>query len=200
MKVKFELKYGEPWYFYKSAKPVTPAMSPPPLNFVRWCNSNYPLSWSGLSDKNASEIEIQYGELRKTFNANLRANCSSCSNVQCCDNENLSISTLPPVTKVHHTAADNAEHGLADQESEHLVSRSNKYLTEGQQLTSAGMRKLSKNWETCLCRIQVRLFYISVWNYQNKLMRQCQCAGTSKNKNPPPLHVFLPWGSGLKIL
>ena len=109
-----------------------------------------------MSDKNASEIEIQYGELRKTFNANLRANCSSCSNVQSCDNENLSIGSLPPVTKVQHP--DNgSEIGGPDYDQDQPVSRASKYVTEGQQLTSAGMRKMAKNWETCLCRIQVRI-------------------------------------------
>jgi hypothetical protein len=110
-----------------------------------------------MSDKNACEIEIQYGELRKTFNANLRANCSSCSNVQSCDNENLSVGALPAVTKAQHP--DNgSEMGGPDHEQDQPVLKSNKYVTEGQQLTSAGMRKLAKNWETCLCRIQVKIF------------------------------------------
>ena len=109
---------------------------------------------SGLSEKNAAEVEIQYGELRKTFNANLRANCSTCTNVQSCDNENLSTGSLPPVTRVPHHPEVGPEATGPDQDQEPAASKSNKYL-DGQQLTSAGLRKLSKNWETCLCRIQV---------------------------------------------
>ena len=111
-------------------------------------------AFSGLSEKNAAEVEIQYGELRKTFNANLRANCSTCTNVQCCDNENLSTGSLPPVTRVPHHPEVGPEAAGLDQDQEPAVSKANKYL-DGQQLTSAGLRKLSKNWETCLCRIQV---------------------------------------------
>ena len=107
-----------------------------------------------MSDKNAAEVEIQYGELRKTFNANLRANCSTCPNVQCCDNENLSTGSLPPVTRVPHPEVGQEMAALEPEQ----VYKSNKYL-DGQQLTSAGLRKLSKNWETCLCRIQVLRHY-----------------------------------------
>jgi len=89
---------------------------------------------SGLSDKNAAEVEIQYGELRKTFNANLRANCSTCPNVQSCDNENLSTGSLPPVTRVPHPEVG-PEGAGQEQDLEPTAAKANKYL-DGQQLTS----------------------------------------------------------------
>jgi len=33
-----------------------------------------------------------------------------------------------------------------------IPQKINKYLNESQQLTSAGMRKMTRNWETCLSR------------------------------------------------
>ena len=43
--------------------------------------------------KTSLEADIHFTELRRMFNATVKANCSSCSNIQCCDNENLSGST-----------------------------------------------------------------------------------------------------------
>ena len=40
--------------------------------------------------KTSIEADIHYTELRRMFNATMKANCTTCPNVQVCDNENLS--------------------------------------------------------------------------------------------------------------
>ena len=79
-----------------------------------------------------------FAELRRAFNANLKANCSSCSNVQCCENENLMGETSQPDLPNGH-AGNN--------------SSSSKYYSDSVQLNSAGMRKLARNWDNFLKRI-----------------------------------------------
>ena len=39
------------------------------------------------------EADIHYTELRRMFNATMKANCTNCPNIQCCENENLTSVT-----------------------------------------------------------------------------------------------------------
>ena len=91
----------------------------------------------------------------------MKANCSACSNIQCSDNENLSGSTklapgslkgVPPntpPTNENNTPDDNTATG----EPAKVFTDDGKYILENHQVTAAGMRKLSRNWENCLSRI-----------------------------------------------
>lgn len=106
------------------------------------------------------EADIHYTELRRMFNATMKANCTTCPNVQCCENENLASNnpSLPPsmlrksnedlqapnctpIKKANLSALESAKND------------SDKYILDNHQLTAAGMRKLARNWDNCLGRI-----------------------------------------------
>ena len=94
-------------------------------------------------------------ELRRSFNANLKSNLCKCPNVQCCDNENLA-STLHNsalLNSVTLNVGSSAQKEDANEVIEETKIESKKLLNDNNQLTSAGMKKLARNWEIYLTMV-----------------------------------------------
>ena len=97
-------------------------------------------------------------ELRRSFNANLKSNLSKCPNVQCCDNENLAstMATAALFNSITLTTGGsnktNDENHIIDN-GEKVDKESSKLLNDNNQLTSAGMKKLARNWEIYLTMV-----------------------------------------------
>ena len=91
-------------------------------------------------------------ELRRSFNSNLKTNLSNCSNVQCCDNENLASTMATAALLNSVTLSSGAYNGNDEQQQTKSVESIDgaKLLNDHNQLTSAGMKKLAQNWESCL--------------------------------------------------
>ena len=110
--------------------------------------------------KTSVEADIHYTELRRMFNATMKANCATFSNIQCCDNENLSGSTkvgaisagndVPPNSPPTN---DNSPPAAAADNNNTKATEDGKYILENHQVTTAGMRKLCRNWESCIGKI-----------------------------------------------
>ena len=52
-----------------------------------------------------------------------------------------------------NTPPDNPEDANGDEQVTKILTENGKYILENHQVTSAGMKKLSRNWENCLSRI-----------------------------------------------
>ena len=94
-------------------------------------------------------------ELRRSFNANLKSNLCKCPNVQCCDNENLA-STLHNsalLNSVTLNVGSSAQNEDANEVNGEAKIESKKLLNDNNQLTSAGMKKLARNWEIYLTMV-----------------------------------------------
>ena len=93
-------------------------------------------------------------ELRRSFNANLKSNLCKCPNVQCCDNENLAstMATAALLNSATLTAGLCKENEETQINSEKKIE-SSKLLNDNNQLTSAGMKKLARNWEIYLTMV-----------------------------------------------
>lgn len=107
--------------------------------------------------KSNFEADIHYTELRRMFNATMKANCQTCPNIQCCENENLlsSGNNLPPLKpKIEPAVAPNCTPiKQCSFEAKPNTHEYEKYILDNHQVTAAGMRKLARNWENCLNRI-----------------------------------------------
>lgn len=146
------------------------------------------------------EADIHYTELRRMFNATMKANMQTLPNVQCCENENLAglsgSQTSNPVASVGTTGSGNAipltGNGIPNgngiilsaihnpaltilrsdagdsaeltapqctpMKKVNLIAKKDnpedgKYILDNHQLTAAGMRKLARNWDNCLARL-----------------------------------------------
>ena len=142
------------------------------------------------------EADIHYTELRRMFNATMKANMQTLPNVQCCENENLaglSGSTcsssaangngnnansvggisggvaIPPgpvngmLSAINNPALDVDGADLTapnctpikkvNLQAKKETIEDGKYILDNHQLTAAGMRKLARNWDNCLARI-----------------------------------------------
>lgn len=105
------------------------------------------------------EADVHYAELRRMFNATMKANCSNCSNIQICDNENLagtvaaSSLTSSNILAAPTSTPNNEKNEAANDDLANVEVAEGKYILDNHQLTSAGMRKLTRNWENCLGRI-----------------------------------------------
>ena len=144
------------------------------------------------------EADIHYTELRRMFNATMKANMQTLPNVQCCENENLAglsgsqtsnpvagsgttgnaipltgngipngngiiLSAIhnPALTILRSDAGDSAEltaPQCTPMKKVNLIAKKDnpedgKYILDNHQLTAAGMRKLARNWDNCLARL-----------------------------------------------
>merc|ERR1712029_79916 len=106
--------------------------------------------------------DIHYTELRRMFNATMKANCTNCPNIQCCENENLtSVTGVPAPNSIGLQnsietpilAPNSTPIKQLPVEVKPVVSEAGKYILDNHQVTAAGMRKLARNWELCLSRI-----------------------------------------------
>lgn len=106
------------------------------------------------------EADIHYTELRRMFNATMKANCTTCPNVQTCENENLASNnpSLPPSVLRKSESDDLQAPNCTPIKKPNLSAlesgkTDDKYILDNHQLTAAGMRKLARNWDNCLGRI-----------------------------------------------
>jgi hypothetical protein len=74
-----------------------------------------------------------YPRLRKTFNTYLRSSLRDFENVVLCSNENL----VSMVSELDGSSSSN----------------SNKFYADSLQLSSSGMRKMCRNWDTIIKRM-----------------------------------------------
>merc|ERR1719445_2781178 len=104
------------------------------------------------------EADIHYTELRRMFNATMKANCTNCPNIQCCENENLtSVTGVPAPNSIGLQnsietpilAPNSTPIKQLPVEVKPVVSEAGKYILDNHQVTAAGMRKLARNWELC---------------------------------------------------
>jgi hypothetical protein len=95
-------------------------------------------------------------ELRRSFNANLKSNLCKCPNVQCCDNENLA-STMTTAALLNSITLTSGGSYKTNDETHSIDNgekvESSKLLNDNNQLTSAGMKKLARNWEIYLTMV-----------------------------------------------
>lgn len=129
-----------------------------------------PLS-KGSETKNITKEETQtYSGLRKIFNATLKANCSSSSNIQCSENDNLT-----------------------EMDPDEGQSRESRYFSDSLQLNSAGMRKLAKNWESYLRRITRANDGELVLRLSSSDSGSNSSAGTTRNMAERGDQTKVPW-------
>ena len=119
---------------------------PLPMTLIPLLPPNYQ-----ITDKDVQNL----CELRRAFNSNLKKNLSNCLNVQCCDNENLA-STMATSALLNSATLTSGSH-MPDHD-DHQISAEEKMaggklLNHNNQLTSAGMKKLARNWETYLSNV-----------------------------------------------
>ena len=121
---------------------------PLPMTLIPLLPPNYE-----ITEKDVKNL----GELRRSFNAHLKSTLCKCPNVQCCDNENLA-STMASAALFNSvsltsgsTPTCNGETKSGESGDEKVESR--KLLNDNNQLTSAGMKKLARNWEIYLTMV-----------------------------------------------
>ena len=118
---------------------------PLPMTLIPLLPPNYE-----ITEKDVKNL----GELRRSFNAHLKSTLCKSPNVQCCDNENLAstMATAALVNSVSLTSGStpicNGETKSGDEKVE-----GHKLLNDNNQLTSAGMKKLARNWEIYLTMV-----------------------------------------------
>lgn len=98
-------------------------------------------------------------ELRRAYNATLKANLTCCPNVQCAENENLAGNGSEICEPDHQARVEEEGHskwvhgGVLKIRGLLLCSFSRYFTDVSAQLNSSGMRKLARNWEQLLKRI-----------------------------------------------
>ena len=120
---------------------------PLPMTLIPLLPPNYE-----ITEKDVKNL----AELRRSFNAHLKSTLCKCPNVQCCDNENLAstMATAALFNSVSLTTGPTPiSNGENPSKSGDQKVESNKLLNDNNQLTSAGMKKLARNWEIYLTMV-----------------------------------------------